>query len=321
MTANVIETIGSLTELKAYACPRVVHNKEWYLKCVDCKGQKDCTAGKRAVELLNRQTKPNKRNYNTKGLDEQREFARQNARDEFRKVLQHDDPVKYYSETHHVPIKNARVAISHWKRMYPDIYKEKYGENVPIDGTLKKVYDKARIVFAKDDPYEYLTKEEGRDHKGALRVLRRWVGLFPDLDKEFHISERYDSYKHPYGRPKKEEKGEETMPSFNCAASKTDTDEMSVSDFLAEQAPVTINAVEKPTAATYKAEKIPPTHTVSYERLTKEDVLYETVKAKQAEIRKGIAAMEIEIAKKKEQLETLTKTLLILTEHVAVGDI
>ena len=63
-TENVTEKIENLNlvALRKYACPKINKQKDWYLKCVDCKGLNGCPAGKRALEIMETQTKPEEAN-------------------------------------------------------------------------------------------------------------------------------------------------------------------------------------------------------------------------------------------------------------------
>ena len=63
-TENVTEKIENLNlvALRKYACPKINNQKDWYLKCVDCKGLSGCPAGKRALEIMETQTKPEEAN-------------------------------------------------------------------------------------------------------------------------------------------------------------------------------------------------------------------------------------------------------------------
>ena len=50
----------NLVALRKYACPKISNQKDWYLKCVDCKGLDGCPAGKRAMAILEEQTRSEK---------------------------------------------------------------------------------------------------------------------------------------------------------------------------------------------------------------------------------------------------------------------
>ena len=50
----------NLIGLRKFACPGANKTNEWYLKCVDCEKNGFCGPGKRVLDILNTQTKPEK---------------------------------------------------------------------------------------------------------------------------------------------------------------------------------------------------------------------------------------------------------------------
>ena len=48
----------NLISLRKYACPAANKTNEWYLKCIDCEKNDYCATGKRVLDILNAQTKP-----------------------------------------------------------------------------------------------------------------------------------------------------------------------------------------------------------------------------------------------------------------------
>ena len=120
MCTNVIETIGSLSELKAYCCPRVAHMKDWHLTCVDCKGRSGCPCGKRAVELVNKETRPKKRGGMNSWCEEEAKKARVN----FEKSLQSGDPINWIITNNKSTRSRALEQLRKWCSKYPDILKK-----------------------------------------------------------------------------------------------------------------------------------------------------------------------------------------------------
>jgi hypothetical protein len=48
----------NLVALRKYACPKIMNEKEWYMKCMDCPTISMCKTGERAKELLEKETAP-----------------------------------------------------------------------------------------------------------------------------------------------------------------------------------------------------------------------------------------------------------------------
>lgn len=137
---NPYSHIESLEELKQFACPRYQKLPEWYLKCVSCKGK--CSAGERAVELLDESTAstpvkeetPVKRDpYASEkfrnGRDawnaSQKAKTRELAADVFREAALKDaNPMEILSYKVGCKIETARGRINGWIREYPDLNEE-----------------------------------------------------------------------------------------------------------------------------------------------------------------------------------------------------
>ena len=48
----------NLVALRKYACPKIMNEKEWYMKCMDCPTISMCKTGERVKELLEKETAP-----------------------------------------------------------------------------------------------------------------------------------------------------------------------------------------------------------------------------------------------------------------------
>lgn len=48
----------NLVALRKYACPKIMNEKEWYMKCMDCPTIGMCKTGERVKELLEKETAP-----------------------------------------------------------------------------------------------------------------------------------------------------------------------------------------------------------------------------------------------------------------------
>ena len=150
---------------------------------------------------------------------------------------------------------------------------------------------------------KYLLENGCNGRHSAWNRIYEYMHKYPDLVEEFKIREWYEANKGKAGRkPKKEE---ETMVAAKSMRPETDTDEVSVEEFLAEQ-----NNVPKEPEKPVKAQATP------YSKLSKEDILLEAVKAKRQEILNVIKGLERDIALEKEKLATLTKTMAIITGDI-----
>ena len=90
MIPKRIETIKTIEELQMYACSKVRNDKNWAMKCVDCK---KCPVGKKAEELLEIETAPEAESSH----GEQAELVRgyDSRSEKFLEALKREDPVQY----------------------------------------------------------------------------------------------------------------------------------------------------------------------------------------------------------------------------------
>ena len=323
MPSNVIETIGNLNDLKPYACPKAVHNgKEWYLTCIDCAGLNGCTAGKQAVGILNKQTKPggNIQKAQAIRVEQQKEQIRQRLA----AALQHESPVQYIMDIYGSNKKTASERLRRWKISYPDVFEKYSRKDCPENPTSRKdhnlslqeeAYRKAEEILSQKDPLAYLLSTSYTKRASAMNRIYKYIIKYPDLAKKYNTMKWYDSIKGKAGRKRK---GEETMAkSFVCTPdprNDVDGDEISVSDFLVENSVKSVSEY----LTDRNEKKIEPVRepAVSYSRISKEDILLEAVKAKRQEIFNTIKGLEHDIAIEKEKLTTLTKTMAILTGDI-----
>ena len=138
---NPYSHIESLEDLKQFACPRYQKLPEWYLKCVSCKGK--CSAGERAVELLDESTAADPvepkmplakrdpyasekfRNGRDAWNASQRAKTRELAVNVFREAALKDaNPMEILSCKVGCNINTARTRINGWIREYPDLNEE-----------------------------------------------------------------------------------------------------------------------------------------------------------------------------------------------------
>ena len=293
MAINVIETIGTLSELKAYCCPKVVHEKEWYLRCVDCKGLKDCTAGRRAVELLNSQTRPQVSHNNHAW--EYNERKKNECRNVYEQALKSGNAHKFLMDKYNLSNKSASQKLYNWKKKYEDIT-SKYSS----DG-MRKAKDRIDEVFASADPIGYMIEHQGLSYIKARSTLSRWSLTYPDMEEKYHIREYM---------AKTVGMGDKYKNVTPVKVKKPEDDELSVEEFLKEQ--------EEPNDIKAPAEKL---NIIPEEVAPKEtpvnDILLSAIKQKQNEIRSKISDLENEIKVLETRIGTLNSTYYILTGTVA----
>lgn len=155
-TNEKITDIDNFVDLKKYACSKVGYLKEWYLKCVDCPQQKNCTAGKQAVKLIESTTAPKKQEIPN---------PKNNLRGYIEWVFTQKDPVKVMLENTAQNVKPQSVyqRVHLWKKNNPDLEErfhmlEKFRflwnkpwDQMRIPDILKKMYPEDSKTDVKQD--------------------------------------------------------------------------------------------------------------------------------------------------------------------------
>lgn len=128
-----IEDIWTLDKLKKYACPKLMHDGEWYLHCVDCPSRKNCRAGQQAVFLLTTETNPAPKSPEDK------------KRMEIIAIFSRKDPIRYLLEqcTNMRP-QSVYAKVSVWKKNYPDL-EEKFHMLEKVRFLWRKPYDSMTV--------------------------------------------------------------------------------------------------------------------------------------------------------------------------------
>lgn len=128
-----IEDIWTLDRLKKYACPKIMHEKEWYLNCVDCPSKKNCRAGQQAVFLVTTETNPTPQTPEDK------------KRAEIITVFSQKDPIRYLLEqcTNMRP-QSVYAKVSVWRKNYPDL-EEKFHMLEKVRFLWRKPYDRMTV--------------------------------------------------------------------------------------------------------------------------------------------------------------------------------
>jgi hypothetical protein len=113
-----IQEIENLQDLKGYACAKVQHVKDWYLKCVDCSGLKNCKVGQQAVKLVEESTAAKKA--------EETANPKTSIRDQIEQIFSQKEPVKALLESAgNIRPQSIYGKVNLWRKNYPDL-EEKY---------------------------------------------------------------------------------------------------------------------------------------------------------------------------------------------------
>lgn len=117
-TNDKIENLNLLA-LRKYACPKVNHEKDWYLKCLECPSVSACKVGKRATDIVENETKP-----------DSKEAPVESNASRFYLAMKTDDPVKYLMDKGYYQIAwRARAALKQWLKRNPNWEQEYAGLN------------------------------------------------------------------------------------------------------------------------------------------------------------------------------------------------
>ena len=238
---NILNNIKTIDELKPYACTMAIAKKDWSLTCVDCKNKDTCACGSRVNDILEKQTRAKTYAKQTKSCAKATAALVEKTRNKIRQAfaLDVEDPIQWVLDHGSCRSRvSACTIIGQWIKHYPDLVqelnmKERYDacKRAPT-GACKTNVEAARLrvrlAFGPDvkDPIEWVLNNTGvKDREIACITIRKWIKLYPDLVKDLNMEERYNACKRngskkPIDIPKEEPKTEE--------------DEVSVEDFLAE---------------------------------------------------------------------------------------
>lgn len=141
MTESIIETVRipdifNLGELKRYACPKVQHISDWYLKCVDCKSKDKCKAGKQAIFIMNNETSPEK---------SKPEVSTDKFREQVIQIFSQPDPLRALLEcSGDSKAPSVCTKVSMWKKRYPDL-EDRFHMTEKVRFLWSKPYDSMRV--------------------------------------------------------------------------------------------------------------------------------------------------------------------------------
>ena len=219
----------NLIALRKYACAKINSQKDWYLKCVECPGLDSCRAGKRAVEIIENDTKPSEKKIPESSV-------------KFVEALKHPDPAQWLFDNGYYDKKwRANDALKKWRKNHENL--EDFIDGFKRAGITKAENAKARI----EKFFEGCNSEE--------ELLKRFMADTPDSLTSAVISRIYDWQKkypkligkHPeckslmrkmYSAQAKGEsgykKGVSLQEVYNKYFGEADEEEVSVEDFLSE---------------------------------------------------------------------------------------
>jgi len=144
-----IEDIFNLDSLNKYACQKVKNSNEWYMKCIECSGFKNCKTGQQAALIMEKETSP-----------KESDPLRQQIIDIFSETR----PIKKLLESFinlRPPSIYAKVNV--WRKKYPDLDKKyhmidnvrflwtKKYESMKVVDILKELYPEPKVETAEEN--------------------------------------------------------------------------------------------------------------------------------------------------------------------------
>lgn len=213
----------NLISLRKYACPKIQSQNDWYLKCIECLGRDGCPAGKRAIEIIETQTKPEQKTqvqkFNDrlqKTLDMVRKSSRsQKFVDAFEKGG--DDPAEYLYRTCGYPTKwRARDALKKWLNSHgltledAEMLKNSPDHRVLVNTINSHKGSDARTLKArkniehlfeglttKEEKIRVILENETKEATTGHTIRNRmgnWKAKYPDLFGKYDLQEVYRDF-------------------------------------------------------------------------------------------------------------------------------
>ena len=334
-----------LGELKDFACPKALqHKKDWYMTCVSCDGVDSCKAGRRVLEILENDTKPEEKvsqidKFNAKfsnvekpvvkGVNEKYALL---GKEGYIKALQQPDPVAYLMKMNGTSLNGAKQRLYKWKQKYPDVaeYFYKLGNDnknthkitSPADGrnaNNARIAEEARqrVIAAftyPDGVYAYYENVRGHKVSRLSRTnvrnhIRELAKKYPDLDKKYHMSEWMEANRVRSGRKESGSLPEENMVHLRLnKVSEPESDEVSVDDFLAE--------MDGKKAEDY-GKKLDPDVEVPEEKPTIVEKPFDTIKA-EIEIQEKAEKVKAEAEKDRNKQNRLAACLVFSEKRIEI---
>ena len=223
----------NLVSLRKYACAKVSGEKEWFMKCLECKGIDDCSCGRRVRDILESRTKPSKDQSSRdsmfmkawesgnptewlvrNGFYATRGSAGNAFRDWVKKtgIVSEEDIKKNYSmRCSNNGKKSAEISVLKARQHITDIF----------GGTTDEL--SKRLAILNSMKPESLCKV-------AYTNTQRWSAIYPDLEERFQFKEACRIF----GFARNKLKTVKDMLDELSAEPASEEDEVSVEDFLNE---------------------------------------------------------------------------------------
>lgn len=189
MIPKSISSITTVEDLQVYACSKVRNTKDWLMKCADCK---NCPVGKKAEELLDKETSP--------VVAAEKETALTIVE----RAMKQQDPAKWLlDEGYYSSIKSAREAVRRYKRGL--LSKSGYARNQKgrrgnIDKRMERVRLKITSIFGSANTFDeavvsYLSFQPPAGKvTSAMSKLYDWKKQHPDLVKKYPFLSKVAAY-------------------------------------------------------------------------------------------------------------------------------
>ena len=253
----------NLISLRKYACPKIQSQNDWYLKCIECLGRDGCPAGKRAIEIIETQTKPEQKTqvqkFNDrlqKTLDMVRTSSRsQKFVDAFEKGG--DDPAEYLYRTCGYPTKwRARDALKKWLNSHgltledAEMLKNSPNHRVLVntinshkgaDARTLKARENIKHLFegltTKEEKIRVILENETKEATTGHTIRNRmgnWKTKYPDLFGKYDLQEIYRDFTAASVQKLTLSELKDHFLTKDSPAETEEDDEVSIEDFLAE---------------------------------------------------------------------------------------
>ena len=269
MTANEKPAINeriedlNLISLRKYACPKIQSQNDWYLKCIECLGRDGCPAGKRAIEIIETQTKPEQKTQVQKfndRLQKTLDMVRNSPRsrkfvDAFE--LGGDDPAEYLYQTGGYPTKwRARDALKKWLNSHgltlddAEMLKNSPNHRVLVNTinshkgsdvrTLKARENIKRLfegLTTKEEKIRVILENETKEATTGHTIRNRmgnWKAKYPDLFKKYELQDVYRDFVAVAVQKLTLSELKDRFLTRDIPAETEEEDEVSIEDFLAE---------------------------------------------------------------------------------------
>ena len=226
-----------LADLKEMACIKATqHNKDWYMTCVSCPGENSCSIGRRVIEILESETKPEERKSQIQKFNERESKS---DKEQFIEALKHKDIYDYIMRTYKVTRNSAYNKVYKWKNRYPDVKCREFDPQLSNKERIEKT--RATVVEAftyPDGVFAYFINVLKVSDRSIIRGrVINWAHTYKDLNEQYHISEWAESTRRKPGRKPKNTEPESLIneePKTKTVINRTEDDEVSISDFLNE---------------------------------------------------------------------------------------